>query len=301
MQALAAMFTGTVTPCGGTCVELLLTIVNDSGPPVGEAIIGNSSAGTVVTPGMPPPAGWQELGGKGSDSLCVTARETYHGAAGLASAVQTGGSLPYTSYQLQPEMACASHTNFWYWQVSTIDGEFIEDGAFSIDDTDSDSYFDPIDNCPALSNATQSDGDGDLAGDACDNCAAVSNADQADTDGDADGNVCDNCVSVPNADQADTDGDFAGDACEAAGSGNVDCDAAISPVDALKVLRHAAHLPVTQSEPCLNIGLVLATGRLHGDVDCNFFVNAVDALKILRVVAGLPVTIPPPCPPIEPP
>jgi hypothetical protein len=117
-----------------------------------------------------------------------------------------------------------------------------------------------------------------------------------DEDGDSIPDAVDNCRSVSNPDQTDADGDGAGNACEAAGSGNVDCDLVISSIDALKILRFRAGLSVTQNEPCLDIGLVLATARLHGDVDCNFFINSIDALKILRAVAGLSVAKPPTCP-----
>jgi Ca2+-binding RTX toxin-like protein len=164
----AARFDGSVTSCGGTCAELLMTIVNVNGLPVGEAIIGNVSNGTMLTGGMPPPGGWQELGGKGDGGVCFTEGTTFHGATNSASAVQPGASLPYTSYQMEPDPTCPSHSNFWYWQVGSLDGGFIEDGAFSINDTDGDNYFDPVDNCPAVVNPTQSNIDGDALGDACD-------------------------------------------------------------------------------------------------------------------------------------
>jgi len=94
-------------------------------------------------------------------------------------------------------------------------------------DGDGDGVLDAADNCPAVSNPTQSDLDGDHVGDACDNCPAAANTGQADGDNDGSGDACDpdldgdgvpngvdNCVSVPNADQLDTDADGIGDACE---------------------------------------------------------------------------------------
>lgn len=36
--------------------------------------------------------------------------------------------------------------------------------------------------------------------------------------------------------------------------GDVDCNGEVNAVDALKVLRHAAGLPVTQAQPCIGIG-----------------------------------------------
>jgi hypothetical protein len=256
VPAAAAQFEGTLTSCGDPCVELLMTIVNDTGAPVGEAIIGNASAGTTVTPGMAPPAGWQELGGKGSVGACFTEGSTFHGATSGAFAVQPGASLPHSSYQMTADPGCASHTNLWYWQVATLDGAFIEDGALRIDDTDGDGYFDGFDNCVGVANPTQLDGDGDQAG----------------------------------------------DACEAAGSGNVDCGPSpngVNAIDALKLLRHSASLPVTQSEPCADIGAIIGGGHIQGDIDCSTAVNSIDALKILRAVAGLGVAQLVGCPDIQ--
>ena len=83
------------------------------------------------------------------------------------------------------------------------------------------------DNCPAVSNPSQSDGDGDGAGDSCDPCPATPGAFDPDVDG-----VCasDNCPNVFNPDQSDTGGfgtftpDLVGTACQCAevsGDGNV--------------------------------------------------------------------------------
>jgi len=60
------------------------------------------------------------------------------------------------------------------------------------------------------------DADGDGVWDGADNCPSVSNPTQTDSDGDSKGDVCDNCPSTANPDQADSDGDGVGDACEAA-------------------------------------------------------------------------------------
>jgi ubiquinone biosynthesis protein UbiJ len=73
----------------------------------------------------------------------------------------------------------------------------------------------------------------------------------------------------------------------AAVAGDVDCDGDVDSVDALKELRHVAVLPVSQSEPCPDIGSEVAS--IFGDVDCDDDVDAVDALKILRYVAALPI------------
>jgi hypothetical protein len=129
--------------------------------------------------------------------------------------------------------------------------------------------------------------------------------DAGDTDDDGFWDAADNCPLITNAggQAADADGDLAGDACDAPGSGNVDCDGAVNPIDSLKVLRFAAGLPATQSEPCTNIGQTIGGGQVQGDVDCSdpHLVNPVDALKILRAVANLPLAKPPTCPEIKPP
>ena len=79
-------------------------------------------------------------------------------------------------------------------------------------DSDSDSIPDAVDNCPNVSNPTQTNLDGDVVGDACDNCPTTPNSNQLDTDLDGVGDACDNCSIGP--DQADADGDGFPDACD---------------------------------------------------------------------------------------
>jgi hypothetical protein len=76
--------------------------------------------------------------------------------------------------------------------------------------------------------------------------------------------------------------------------GDVDCNGAVSSVDALKLMRHVAHMAVSQNEPCPDIG----TNSTWGDVDCDGAITAVDALKVLRVIAGKQVLQSEPCPDI---
>lgn len=109
-------------------------------------------------------------------------------------------------------------------------------------DSDGDGVNDSVDNCPFVSNASQTDTDGDGIGNVCDddddgdgildvndNCPLTANAGQEDTDMDGIGDACDsatdtdsdgipdsvdNCPSTANADQADLDGDGIGDVCD---------------------------------------------------------------------------------------
>jgi hypothetical protein len=75
--------------------------------------------------------------------------------------------------------------------------------------------------------------------------------------------------------------------------GNVNCDATVTSVDALQLLRYVAGMNVSQPPGCPAIGSEVAS--LFGDVDCNGSVTSVDALKVLRYVAGLPVAQTEPC------
>ena len=78
-------------------------------------------------------------------------------------------------------------------------------------DIDADGIPDDVDNCPTVTNPSQSNCDGDFLGDACDACPC-----DAESDGDGDG-VCgniDNCRYVPNPSQANADADDLGDACD---------------------------------------------------------------------------------------
>jgi hypothetical protein len=206
-------------------------------------------------------------------------------------------------------------------------------------DQDSDGYLNRQDNCPLVQNGeldpiNQTDTDLDGIGDNCDPAPMSSNGHKhsvcavdvvnvgsggspppvllpspCDADQDDFADASDNCPTVPNASGQtdDADGDLAGDVCDGPGSGNVDCSGPIggvSSVDALKVLRHTAGLPVAQSEPCLDMGMPRAlkppADWRMGDVNCSGGVNAVDALLILRAVAGLSVVLPEGCPEIKP-
>jgi MYXO-CTERM domain-containing protein len=92
------------------------------------------------------------------------------------------------------------------------DGDGIGDACDP--DIDNDGVPNALDNCPFVPNPTQLDADGDGVGDACDNCVSKTNANQLDSDGDGVGDACDNCLTLPNALQQDADGDGVGDLCD---------------------------------------------------------------------------------------
>lgn len=81
-------------------------------------------------------------------------------------------------------------------------------------DTDSDGKGNPCDNCPTVANANQLDTDADGVGDVCDNCKFIGNSNQADADADGVGDLCDNCTTASNSTQSNSDGDLQGDACD---------------------------------------------------------------------------------------
>jgi predicted outer membrane repeat protein len=83
-------------------------------------------------------------------------------------------------------------------------------GLALVTDTDGDTHFDLVDNCPDKPNANQKDTDDDGIGDVCDPTSGVS--DDADNDGVLD--TIDNCPNQPNSAQADNDSDGAGDVCD---------------------------------------------------------------------------------------
>jgi hypothetical protein len=133
--------------------------------------------------------------------------------------------------------------------------------------------------CPGTS-----DGDSDGIADLCDNCPGVSNASQTDGDGDGVGDVCDNCAFTPNASQDDFDGDTFGDACDncdryatpgnvAVNTGDVNADASLTSGDIIALVNYvfksgAAPLPIAEA----------------GDVNCDGNVNSADIIYLVNYV-----------------
>jgi subtilisin family serine protease len=80
---------------------------------------------------------------------------------------------------------------------------------------------------------------------------------------------------------------------------DVNCSGTINSTDANDVLRHVSYLPVTQTEPCPDIGPSIKTGgtfRRWGDVDCDGDIDSVDANKIQQYVDGGSPSQNPGCP-----
>jgi hypothetical protein len=79
-------------------------------------------------------------------------------------------------------------------------------------------------------------------------------------------------------------------------SGDVDCSGGVNAVDALKLLRQVAGMPVAQTQPCPVIGA--GDASIFGDINCDGNITAVDTLFVLRFVAGMPVNLPQGCRPV---
>jgi len=154
---------------------------------------------------------------------------------------------PVPDYEMFQRHIAASYEDAWsnYRQWPSYDPSFLDDvlhvrakhttcgfGAFGTDcvdnDTDSDLYTGTSDNCPTVSNSSQTDTDGDGKGDACDNCPTVSNPNHADAESDGIGDACDTCT--------DRDHDGYGDpalptsGCPSGSAGDcLDTDASVHP------------------------------------------------------------------------
>ena len=94
-------------------------------------------------------------------------------------------------------------------------------------DSDSDTIYDFLDNCPSTPNTNQSNLDGDLLGDVCDpdidddgidnviDAFPYDSLETTDNDSDTIGDNSDNCVDYANTNQSNIDGDLLGDVCDA--------------------------------------------------------------------------------------
>jgi Zn-dependent metalloprotease len=178
-------------------------------------------------------------------------------------------------YGFTAKDACVVNNAFAAVELASVDNDC--DGIpDSIDpDDDGDGAPDTADNCPLISNPSQSDKDGDGVGDACDNdadsdgvlnasdnCPLVANPTQSDIDHDGQGDACDdsdadgvkditdNCTYNPNPDQKDFDHDGFGDACDLDSDNDGICDKGSYPF-------HDASEPPggcpTQVDNCLRV------------------------------------------------
>lgn len=141
------------------------------------------------------------------------------------------------------------------------------------------SMFSTTVDCPGTS-----DGDGDGIADLCDNCPGLSNVSQSDGDGDGVGDVCDNCVSTPNADQDDFDGDAIGDLCDncdryatpgnvAVSTGDVNANGTITSADVIALVNYVFKggpppLPIAEA----------------GDVNCDGNITSSDIIYLVNYV-----------------
>ena len=83
--------------------------------------------------------------------------------------------------------------------------------------------------------------------------------------------------------------------------GDDDCNGEIKIADAQKTARAVIGLPVTQTEPCPDIGTTTSVNgvdRIWGDVECSGALGIGDAQKIARYLVDLLVSQTEPCPDI---
>ncbi len=138
----------------------------------------------------------------------------------LYSSTTCDGGLTWTTphtvgpvdHDVLAEYRCSDISGDGVAAIYQQQGGDIRDLELGCDDFDNDGICDCNDNCPYVSNATQTDSDADGVGDACDECPGYD--DLADFDNDGVPDSCDNCPTAANAGQNDDDSDGIGDACD---------------------------------------------------------------------------------------
>jgi len=145
------------------------------------------------------------------------------GLVWIGSVYVPGGSGPFTTTSLPPVSPGFVVTATTYGAAPAFDDTSEFSACITIaGDTDGDGVPDPLDNCPSVPNASQTNSDADQLGDACDNCPTTYNPGQANSDADPFGDDCDNCPTFATAwavPTGDTDCDGFPDTVNSGGRG----------------------------------------------------------------------------------
>jgi hypothetical protein len=185
--------------------------------------------------------------------------------------------------------------------MATFSGKVVSYGLISgpyarPTDNDADGVGDGVDNCPAVSNASQQDADKNGRGDACDdvdgdgisdsvdNCPWTPNPRQEKTLSGTAGDACrdvdydgvsdanDNCRFISNPDQVDMDLDLAGNACDVDLDGDGICNAPVSVFTGVGAGQPANGCPANPSDNCPG-----TANSNQLDSDSDGFGNACDS------------------------
>jgi hypothetical protein len=179
-------------------LDVDLTVNNDSGSLVSGAVLQARVPDTITPFAESATTGGGDCNLSGDVNTSCEARER---VVWLLPDIPAGGSV---SVSMPPQIAGGVYTP----PNGTLIRFFsVVDGSQSVNthtvrvgfaDSDGDGVLDGVDNCGALSNASQTDGDSDGVGDLCDTCPTIADVNQSDVDADLVGDICDNCTTVAN-------------------------------------------------------------------------------------------------------